>query len=1046
MASVDGRVGSLPSVEAARAGPASGRTWLRSAMLAAAMAGACTTTSDERAAPELTPFAGHGAQHSIPIDQGTNVAATIAPDRASLVIELHGALFSVPAGGGRAARLTPEWLEPSRPDHSPRGDLVAFQAYAGGTFHIWVMAPDGSGLRQLTTGHGDDREPRVSPDGTRIAFASDRAFEGSYDIWVVEIETGALTRWTSSPADELEPAWVPSPAAMSENASTDEIAFVSGTGAFGTSIEAAHVLGHPRTLARTSSGTRIAAPSPSPDGKRLAYVRFDGQQIPRTARLMVDDESVGPFDDVFPFTPVWLDDDELLYTANGGVRATSLESGATRTIPFEASFDLGGPRAYARKRYAFDDVTSRPVQGIVSPALSPDGKGVVFEALNQLWQMPLDGSPRPLTHDGYFKVDPAFSPDGGRIVYGCDRSGTMDLWLLDVTTGNERRLTTLPGAEVAPAWSPNGRTIAFQDQTGATSTVDVGTGRIAHLDGPRFAPGRPSWSPDGKRIALAALKPYGRRFREGTNQILTIDVATKAATWTEPAPFASISTRGDDGPVYAPDGSAMAYVMEGVLWLHPVDEDGRPTGNATRIGNEPADAPTWSRDGKHLLYLSNGSLRLLDLSAPYIATIPVPLEWAPEPPARLMLIHAGKLWDGTGPHMASDVDLLVAHGRVASITPHRADAQQHALALGARYVDAANQTIVPGLWESHTHHLISGKYFGDRLGRLWLAYGVTSLFSMGDPAYRALETREAYGSGARLGPRFFATGEALDGERTYYSVMRPIRDPSQLPLELSRAGALGYDMLKTYVRMPAAWQVEVTRAAHDQLGIWTGSHYMLPGLAGGVDAMTHISATTRTGYAYTRSGTGSAYADVPALLAGGGMFVMSTPFESSTLYADDPRMLDDPRLLALSPPWDLRARHAELHRLLTSDRTSASRWLAHEVEIVDRIVASGGLVLAGSDSPLDEVATALHMNVRAQVKYGREPWQALQTATLFPAKAFGLERDLGTLEPGKLADLVLVGGDPLADITALTNVTAVMRGGHLYTTPELVAPFAAHAD
>jgi imidazolonepropionase-like amidohydrolase len=98
-------------------------------------------------------------------------------------------------------------------------------------------------------------------------------------------------------------------------------------------------------------------------------------------------------------------------------------------------------------------------------------------------------------------------------------------------------------------------------------------------------------------------------------------------------------------------------------------------------------------------------------------------------------------------------------------------------------------------------------------------------------------------------------------------------------------------------------------------------------------------------------------------------------------------------------------------------------------------------VLAGTDSPLDSVATALHLGLRAQVKYGLQPWQALQTATLFPARAFGLEEDLGTVEPGKMADLTVVAGDPLHDIKDAANVKLVIKDGHVYWVDDLLAPF-----
>src|SRR5271155_1181800 len=150
---------------------------------------------------------GAGATRTVTVSEGTNVNVTLSPDRKTLIMDLQEALWSLPVAGGAAKRLTDPWLEPARPDWSPRGDLVAFQSFKGGTFHIWLMRPDGSGVRQLTDGHGDDRDPRLSPDGTRVAFSSDRALKGNYDIWVVEIATGKLTQWTSDPADEFEPAW-----------------------------------------------------------------------------------------------------------------------------------------------------------------------------------------------------------------------------------------------------------------------------------------------------------------------------------------------------------------------------------------------------------------------------------------------------------------------------------------------------------------------------------------------------------------------------------------------------------------------------------------------------------------------------------------------------------------------------------------------------------------------------------------------------------------------------------------------------------------------
>lgn len=979
------------------------------------------------------------ATQTVTVNEGTNIAAAVSPDHKTIIFDLQGALWSLPFGGGKAKRLTDPFLEPSRPDYSPKGNLIAFQAYKGGTFHIWTASPDGTSLRQITTGHGDDREPRFSPDGAKIAFSSDRAFEGSYDIWVVDVASGKLERRTSSPDDEYEPAWSPD---------GSEIAFVSGVGANATKVLAINSSTTIRTIGSAPPEAHVDSPSWSPDGKRAAWIEFSRN----VSRLVISGNPAGSGHDVFPFPATWLSSNQILYTGDGKIRVTDLDSQKTSDIPFEAQFTLNRP-AYKHKPVDLNSVTSRQVKGIVSPAISPDGKQIVFEALNQLWLLDAKGGkPRQLTNDKFYKEDPAWSPDGRSIAYSSDKAGTEDLYVLDVATHEEKRVTTdSDSAEVSAAWSRDGRKLAYQDQNGATYIVDIATGDKRKIADALFEPAKPSWSANGKTIAIGAVKPYTRRYREGTSQILTVDVATGAQKYTEPAPFKSLSTRGEDGPIYSPDSSSVAFVSESVLWIRPVDANGVPTGEARQINHEVTDAPAWSGDSKHLLYLSNGKLRLISADGSDVRTVPLDLSWKYEVPAQRTIIHAGRFWDGRGAEVKTDVDVIVVNDRIQTIEPHR-DRKEDGT---AKFVDASKLTVIPGLWESHTHEWISGKFYGDRLGRLWLAYGVTELQSQGDPVYRAVETREAFGSGERIGPRFFATGEAIDGERVYYNFMRPTTSDAQLDLELSRAKALDYDLLKTYVRLPHAMQEKAMQFAHDKIGVVTASHYMLPGMAYGMDGMTHVSATARLGFAYTRSAAFVSYEDMRKLFEVSGMWDISTPFTSSPLYAEDPEMVEDPRLLKLNTPWDenvLRAKLAvaqgkkltvlpEGFRGGATDPAVNLDTLRKEEATVGAILRGGGIVLAGTDSPLDSVATALHLNLRAQAKYGIEPWRALQTATLLPARAFGVEKDLGTLEPGKLADLVAVSGDPLTDIKAAANVQFVMKGGRIYSIAELTAPF-----
>ncbi|WP_426245015.1 amidohydrolase family protein [Nocardioides sp. LHG3406-4] len=953
---------------------------------------------------------------TVTLSEATNLTAAQAPD-GSVVVDLHGMLYRVPASGGAASRLTEPTDEVARPDVGPDGQIV-FQSYRDGRFHIWASDPAGGNLTQLTTGGYDDREPRWSPDGRHVVFSSDR--EGSYDIWSVEVATGALTRWTSGTGQEFEPSWTPD---------GSRVVFVDGNQISSTGRDGTSQVLVPRPADATVT---LHSPAVAPDGTRVAYVEQQGTR----SDLKVGDRAVTSGEDVFMFTPEWIADDRLLYTADGGIRTRAVTGGTTSEIPFTADVQLRGG-SYDKKDHDFDDRRHRKVTGVLTPQLSPNGKRIAFVALNDLWLMKIGRKPKRLTDDSYQEVDPVFSPDGKRLAYSSDRKGTEDIFVRTLKSGKERRVTALDSAEVAASWSPDGRSMAFQDQTGATYVLDLASGAVRELVSSLFGPGRPTWSADSSTVAFAAVRPYSQRFREGVSHILTVDVATGRQTYQAPGDRRdSLSTRGDDGPVWSPDGRSLAFVANSALQVMPVDSAGTPTGAVRQVNSEVADAPSWSGDSRRLLYLSQGRLRLANVGSGKARTVPVRLGYRPQVQQGRKVIHAGRFWDGAANKLRRNVDITVVGNRIRSITPHRRHVG------GGRVVDASGLTVMPGLMDSHVHQAYESRFFGDRQGRVSLAWGITSTLSVGDQVYRAMEDRDSLRAGERVGPRFYATGEPIDGSRVYYNFMRPTYTDAQVARELTRARKLDYDFVKSYVRLQASRMRMVVDAAH-RLGVPSSSHYLSPGALVGQDGTTHLAATQRLGYARTITATGNSYADVPALYGRGNRTVTTTLFTTDFLTKDE---FAGDRRLRLLPPWKRSALLEDVgeHAADPQDPQCASA-ACKEVRTLERISKAGGQVLVGTDSPLDNVAIGVHANMQEMVGYGWTPYAALRAAIVTPARYLGVSDDVGTLRPGKVADLIAVRGNPLADIDAAARVSKTMVGGRLYTQRELVKPFTGSA-
>ena len=955
------------------------------------------------------------------VHEGTSFSAAVSPDGEMVVFDLQGQLWIVPSDGGLARSITDPLDEARLPAWSPNSDRIAFQAYTHDNFHIWTINPDGSDLRQHTFGPYDDREPHWSPDGKSIAFASDK--QGNYDIWTLNVDSGEVAPVTDSKQEQYFPAWSPD---------GERLAYVSeANGRFiinllrpGTAEEATFESPNP-----------ILLPVWNPYADELAFVSVSSTTPFATATVHSLDlqtrevSSVSDdIEDVFPSRASFISEEEVVYTANGKILRRSRSAGQTEEIGFEAVLSVAERTDYPKKDHQFGISGARQVLGVLRPTVSPDGRSIVFTALGDLW-VQREGLPAErLTNDAYLDVDAAFSPDGAQIAYLSDKrgEGIMDLYVRNLESGDDRRLTEATENLRMPSWAPDGKSIAVQMRkfadwhVGDLYVVDVESGASRLLHGGEFLPSQASWSPNGRHIVLSVLQPTSARFRKGLNSFLFIDVETGDTRYESPTPGSSIGLRTKHGPVWSPDGQWIAYVHGGVLWSIEVDAHGSIVGTPRRLTNEAADSPSWVGDSESLVFQSYERIKRVYLADGRIEEIPVHLEYRRKSPGGRKVVHAGRVFDGVGTDYLVDIDIIVDENVIVDVRAHSDSAHY------GEVIDASNLTVLPGLWETHVHHFVTDD--GVAYGQDRLAWGVTSVRDPGADPYEALERRESWDSGSRVGPRMFFSG-ILEGTRNYYWVSNPIASPAQVDMELERMLRLDFDFVKTYERVTHRLMKRITEFAHAH-GLTVASHEIYPAAMFGADVVEHLSTGDKMNWSDRLSYSRNTYADVIGIMRHSDMSIVPTSLGKFRVPSGSPDVLALPQV----QPFRGRVEAARMWQA----RLTASRadYIENESAAISALFDSGIKVGAGTD--MNGISGYMLVQEIAYLsESGLGNVAALQSATIRAAEITGVSSHLGSIEPDKLADLIIVDGDPLARITDLYNVVMVIRDGNLYSLEEL---------
>tara|TARA_B100001146_G_scaffold157696_1_gene138845 strand:- start:21 stop:3266 length:3246 start_codon:yes stop_codon:yes gene_type:complete len=1007
----------------------------------------------------------HGPTKTIEFttSEGTWMSLDVSPDGREIIFDLLGDLYTMPLSGGKATRLTsgPAW--DIQPAYNPDGKSIAFTSDRSGGDNIWIMNRNGSDPKQVSKeSFRLLNNPVFTADGQYIIarkhFVNTRSL-GAGEMWRYHISGGSginvndRRSWqhdAGEPDVSLDGRYL----YYSQDVSPGKT-YQYNRNPYGT-IYAIHRIdfetGAKTTVTAGPGGA--ATPQVSPDGKHMAFVRRVGLKTALFVKNLTTGNERKLYDNLnrdaqetwaifgihpgFSWTP---NGKNIIITAKGSFWNVTVSNGNVKEIPFTAEVNMDITKPYALKNEVGGD--DFKVNALRHTRVSPDGKRVVFNALGKLYIVNVDGSNRKrLTkqHNG-LEYTPAWSPDGKQIAFTTwsDKQRGR-IALVSSNGGKPKFMTVAKGHYFDPSWSSDGTQLAYRRGGGSwirgtDHASDTGIYTI------KVKGGKP------KLVSKGGSEP---RFTSGDSRILLM------GREKEKSALYSVDMNGQDRRVLATSKYANRIILspneDWVLFdyrFHVYTAPFSKMGKAINLGPKTASVPLkrltagsgfephWSNN--HSVHWTLGSeLFTADIKNAF-TFVPGAPDSLPDPkdsgvdlgwtarsssPKGLVAITGATMITMDGDEVIKNGVIIVENNRIKKVGNSKTKIPK-----GAKMVDAYGKTIIPGLIDVHAH--MGLEWDGLSSEQNWhylanLAFGVTTTHDPSRDTEMVFANSERQKAGKILAPRIYSTGTILYGAVTGFTAeVNALEDAKRA---LKRIKAFGGFSVKSYNQPRRGQRQQILKAARelDMLVYPEGGSTLQHNLNMLVDGHTGIEHSIPVSPLYKdaltlygKSGVGY----TPTLVVSyGGLW-------GENYWYSKMKIFEHKHLQGFFPQPLLDQRRRRM-------KVEEDDWNHIENAKAAKALSDAGVkVNNGAHGQLEGLGVHWEMWMLAQG--GMSPIEALRASTMNGAEYLGMGDDLGSLEAGKLADLVILGKNPLDGIENSDSVEMVMINGRLYDAPTM---------